>query len=123
VLRERCDLQLGFFNKLNLPQSPPIGYGYQGLTERQVEENPKIKKVFDQVSRYASVGLELGFSVAIGIVSGYYLDKWLGTSPWLTIFLLLCGVAAGFKRIYLVLKSLEREQQREDESNPNNRRP
>ncbi len=74
------------------------------------------RRVFDQVSRYTSVGLELGFSVAIGIVSGYYLDQWLGTSPWLTIFLLLCGVAAGFKRIYLVLKSLEREQEEDDEA-------
>ncbi len=74
----------------------------------------KFKKVFDQVSRYSTVGLELGFSVAIGVVAGYYLDSWLGTSPWLTIFLLLCGVAAGFKRIYIALKSLEREQEEED---------
>ncbi|NPA25956.1 MAG: AtpZ/AtpI family protein [Deltaproteobacteria bacterium] len=85
------------------------------MSKRQVARKSKTKKVFDQVSRYASVGLELGFSVAIGIVSGYYLDQWLGTSPWLTIFLLLCGVAAGFKRIYLVLKSLEREQEIEED--------
>ena len=75
---------------------------------------PKFKKVFNQVSRYSTVGLELGFSVAIGVVAGYYFDRWLGTSPWLTIFLLLCGVAAGFKRIYIALKSLEREQDEED---------
>jgi len=81
-----------------------------------VARKSETRRVFDQVSRYTSVGLELGFSVAIGIVSGYYLDQWLGTSPWLTIFLLLCGVAAGFKRIYLVLKSLEREQEEDDEA-------
>ncbi|HDS16974.1 MAG TPA: AtpZ/AtpI family protein [Proteobacteria bacterium] len=75
---------------------------------------PGFKKAFVQISRYGTVGLELGFSVAIGIVSGYYLDRWLNSSPWLTIFLLLCGVAAGFKRIYQALKSLEREQERED---------
>ncbi|MBN2808289.1 MAG: AtpZ/AtpI family protein [Deltaproteobacteria bacterium] len=80
------------------------------------EPKPRLKKVFDQVSRYSSVGLELGLSVAIGVIAGYYLDGWLGTSPWLTIFLLLCGVAAGFKRIYLALKSLEREQEEEDSS-------
>ncbi|MCK5915876.1 MAG: AtpZ/AtpI family protein [Deltaproteobacteria bacterium] len=66
------------------------------------------------MSRYSTVGLELGFSVAIGVVAGYYLDQWLDTAPWLTIFLLLCGVAAGFKRIFLALKSLEREQEEED---------
>jgi ATP synthase protein I len=79
-----------------------------------VAENPKFKKVFTQVSRYSTVGLELGISVAIGVAAGYYCDRWLGTTPWMTIFLLLCGVAAGFKRVYLVLKSLEREQEEED---------
>ena len=75
---------------------------------------PKFKKVFNLVSRYSTVGLELGFSIAIGVLAGYYLDRWLGTSPWLTIFLMLCGVVAGFKRIYMALKSLEREQEEED---------
>jgi len=81
---------------------------------RHQPEEPKFKKVFSQVSRYGTVGLELGFSVAIGVLGGYYLDRWLNTSPWLTIFLLLCGVAAGFKRVYQALKELEREQDEED---------
>ncbi|MEA1923829.1 MAG: AtpZ/AtpI family protein [Pseudomonadota bacterium] len=79
------------------------------------KSEPQFKKVFNQVSRYSTVGLELGFSIAIGVAAGYYLDQWLDTSPWLTIFLLLCGVAAGFKRIYQALKSLEREQELEEE--------
>lgn len=78
------------------------------------KSDPQFKKVFNQVSRYGTIGLELGFSIAIGVFAGYYLDRWLGTSPWLTIFLLLCGVAAGFKRIYQALKSLEREQEEGD---------
>ena len=85
---------------------------------RTKPEDAKFKKVFSQVSRYGTVGLELGFSVAIGVFGGYYLDRWLNTSPWLTIFLLLCGVAAGFKRVYQVLKELEREQEEEDAGNP-----
>ncbi|MCD6388958.1 MAG: AtpZ/AtpI family protein [Desulfobulbaceae bacterium] len=80
-------------------------------------EEPKFKKVFSQVSRYSTVGLELGFSVAIGVLGGYYLDRWLNTSPWLTIFLLLCGVTAGFKRVYQALKELEKEQDEEDAGN------
>ena len=81
------------------------------------KSEPQFKKVFNKVSRYSTVGLELGFSIAIGVAAGYYLDQWLDTSPWLTIFLLLCGVAAGFKRIYQALKSLEREQELEEEDN------
>ena len=89
--------------------------------EARVPENtePQFKKVFNQVSRYSTVGLELGFSIAIGVLAGYYLDRWLGTSPWLTIFLMLCGVAAGFKRIYQALKSLEREQDEEEKDSIN----
>lgn len=84
---------------------------------RHQPKEPKFKQAFSQVSRYGTVGLELGFSVAIGILGGYYLDRWLNTSPWLTIFLLLCGVAAGFKRVYQALKELEREQDEEDAQN------
>ncbi|MBN2705988.1 MAG: AtpZ/AtpI family protein [Deltaproteobacteria bacterium] len=76
-----------------------------------VQEKPKFKQVFNQVSRYGTVGLELGLSVAIGVGAGYYLDGYFGSSPWLTIFLLLCGVAAGFKRVYQALKNLEYEQE------------
>jgi F0F1-type ATP synthase assembly protein I len=35
----------------------------------------------------------------------------LGTSPWLTLFLLVCGVIAGFKRLYCTLREIEREEQ------------
>lgn len=76
---------------------------------------PKYKKAFDQISRYGTVGLELGISVAIGIVIGFYLDKWLGTSPWLTIIMMLCGTISGFKRIYYALKEIEKEEQEDNQ--------
>lgn len=76
---------------------------------------PKYKKAFDQISRYGTVGLELGISVAIGIVMGFYLDKWLGTSPWLTIIMMLCGTISGFKRIYSALKEIEKEEQADEQ--------
>lgn len=79
------------------------------------KKSPKYKQVFDQISRYGTVGLELGISVAIGIVIGYYLDKWLDTSPWLTIFMMLCGTISGFKRIYFALKEIEKEEQKNNQ--------
>jgi ATP synthase protein I len=75
---------------------------------------PKYKEAFDQISRYGTVGLELGVSVAIGIAIGFYLDKWLDTSPWLTIFMMLCGTVSGFIRIYRALKEIEKEEQQDD---------
>lgn len=43
--------------------------------------------------------LEAGFSVAIGVVLGYYADRWLGTEPWLLFFFMIVGAIAGFQRL------------------------
>ncbi|MBN2331587.1 MAG: AtpZ/AtpI family protein [Deltaproteobacteria bacterium] len=61
------------------------------------------------------MGLELGISVAIGVAIGYYLDKWLDTSPWLTIFMMLCGVVSGFKRLFYALKEIEKEEKQNNQ--------
>jgi len=59
---------------------------------------------------YSTLGLEMGLSVAVGVGIGYYLDKWLGTQPWLLILFLFFGIAAGFRNLYRALKRMEREQ-------------
>ena len=43
--------------------------------------------------------LEAGLSVAIGVVLGYYADRWLGTEPFLLFFFLVVGSIAGFQRL------------------------
>jgi F0F1-type ATP synthase assembly protein I len=43
--------------------------------------------------------LEAGLSVVVGVVLGYYADRWLGTEPiFLFIFMVLGGVA-GVRRL------------------------
>lgn len=54
----------------------------------------------------ASVGLELGLSVIIGLVIGMYLDREFGTAPWLMLLFLGFGFAAGFRG---VLRAVRRE--------------
>ncbi len=47
----------------------------------------------------------------IGLAMGYYLDKWLGTSPWLTLIFLLLGIVSGFRNIFILTKrELDRQQ-------------
>ena len=48
-----------------------------------------------------SVGLEMGLSVAIGYVVGYYLDKWLGTGPVMTIIWTFFGFGAAVKAVWV----------------------
>ena len=39
--------------------------------------------------------VELMVGIVVGMVGGYYLDKYFGTSPWLMIGLMPVGMAAG----------------------------
>lgn len=55
---------------------------------------------FRELGRYSALGLEMALSVVIGLAIGYYLDKWLGTSPWLTILWIGFGFAAGVRSLY-----------------------
>ncbi|HEX2438179.1 MAG TPA: AtpZ/AtpI family protein, partial [Methylomirabilota bacterium] len=40
----------------------------------------------------STVGLTLVVCTVIGLAGGYYLDRWLGSSPWLTLIGLLLGI-------------------------------
>lgn len=66
-------------------------------------------KLIRQIASYSTLGLEMGLSVAVGAIIGYYLDKWLDTGPWFLIIFLIFGAIAGFRSLYRALKRLERE--------------
>jgi len=53
-----------------------------------------------------SVGLELGIAVIIGLVFGMWLDRTLGTTPWLMLVFLGFGFVAGFRG---VMRAVRRE--------------
>lgn len=57
----------------------------------------------------SQVGLTLVISTVIGLTGGYYLDRWLGTSPWLILIGLGLGVAAGFVSLFRSVKSAEQK--------------
>jgi ATP synthase protein I len=62
----------------------------------------------------SSVGISMVASTLIGLAMGHYLDKWLGTSPWLTLIFLGFGIVSGFRNIYILT---ERELKRQQEEN------
>ena len=55
----------------------------------------------------STLGITLVVSTLIGFVVGHYLDRWLSTSPWLTIVFLLFGIVAGFVQIFRSLPRLD----------------
>ena len=52
----------------------------------------------------ASLGLVLVVAVMIGFFLGLLLDRWLGTTPWLSVVGLLFGAASGFVEIFRLAK-------------------
>ncbi len=53
------------------------------------------------------VGTELVAATGIGVAIGYGLDRWLGTGPWLLIFFLFLGGAAGVTNVYRLASGMD----------------
>lgn len=60
----------------------------------------KEKGAWDMIGVAGTMGLHLVSGTLVGLTMGYFLDRWLGTHPWLLIVFLLFGIAAGFKMVY-----------------------
>ena len=58
------------------------------------------------ISRASTIGLHMVSGIAVGTLIGFFLDKWLGTDPWLLIIFILAGIVAGFKNVYVDTKRL-----------------
>lgn len=46
------------------------------------------------------LGVEMVSALVVGVAIGYFLDRWLGTKPWLMLLFFLLGSAAGFLGVY-----------------------
>ena len=60
----------------------------------------------------SSIGVCMVVSTVVGLAMGYYLDKWLATSPWFTLIFLVLGIISGFRNIYILTqRELKRQRQ------------
>ena len=48
----------------------------------------------------STVGLSFVLAVVMGFGGGWLLDRWLGTSPWLTFLFFAFGLTAGILNVY-----------------------
>ena len=55
---------------------------------------------------YLGLGVQFALTMAFFTLSGYGLDYWLGTSPWLTIGGALLGMTALFIQLFRVAGTL-----------------
>jgi ATP synthase protein I len=68
-------------------------------------EPPSTWKALGELS---SLGVAMVLATIIGLGGGYFADRWLGTSPWLTLIGLVFGIAAGFVILFRSAKAAER---------------
>ncbi len=50
--------------------------------------------------------LSLAFSIVSGLVVGWALDHWLGTSPWLIVAGIVLGSVAGFMQFIRLMSRI-----------------
>ncbi len=57
-----------------------------------------------RLAELTSIGLILPSSIAVGLFMGYFLDRWLGTAPWLLLIFTVLGVASGLLSLFRALR-------------------
>ncbi len=72
------------------------------------------KEILASFLTYSTLGIEMGVSLAIGLGIGYYLDRYFGTAPILTLIFMVFGLVAGLRRLYALWKKMEKENERDD---------
>jgi ATP synthase protein I len=61
---------------------------------------PQKKINYRKLAELSSLGLMLPASIAVGLFFGYWLDKLLGTHPWLLLTFTLLGIASGLISLF-----------------------
>ena len=64
--------------------------------------------------RASLLGIHLVATTFVGLAVGYYLDRWLGTHPWLKMVFLLFGIAAGFKNMFQEVQRMQKREKEQD---------
>jgi ATP synthase protein I len=82
--------------------SNDLGEGRQLVKERD-GAGEDIASSYRKAGPYLDASWQLAGSVALWVLVGYFLDKWLHTTPWLLVVGAVLGMAIGF---YLFFKAL-----------------
>jgi ATP synthase protein I len=62
------------------------------------------KRTVIQMASVSSIGIALVVAIFGSFFLGRWLDRELGTEPYLALLFLLIGIAAGFRNVYVLIK-------------------
>lgn len=58
------------------------------------------KQLLQALSLVSTLGFMLVIYISVGLFLGYWLDQWIGCSPWGILIGAFLGVVSGFRAIY-----------------------
>jgi F0F1-type ATP synthase assembly protein I len=58
---------------------------------------------------YAAIA-QIGFEMFLPAVGGYYLDEWLGTTPWIMVAAAVFGFTASLIHLFAILRQKKRDE-------------
>jgi ATP synthase protein I len=73
------------------------------VQKRESEGAGDVASSYRKAGPYLDASWQLSGSVALWVIVGYFLDKWLHTTPWLLVVGAVLGMGLGF---YLFFKAL-----------------
>ncbi len=73
------------------------------------------RQLIKSLSFLSSLGISMVAASFIGLFIGIYLDKWLGTSPWMTLIWLGIGIISGFRNIFILTRRALRDIEQDEE--------
>lgn len=83
-----------------------------GSGNRDEDRLGSTAKALAQAQPYIDATWQLIGAVAVGTLGGYFLDRWLGTDPWLMLGGALFGVVGGMISFFKAIARLEAKRPR-----------
>ncbi len=62
-----------------------------------------------EMGYYAALA-QIGLEMVLPAILGFYLDSWLGTTPWIMVALAVFGFAASLIHLFALLRNKERDE-------------
>jgi F0F1-type ATP synthase assembly protein I len=59
---------------------------------------------------FAGIGIQFAFTILIFVFAGYWLDRRVGSSPWLLILFVFLGASGGFFSMYRKVTAAQRHE-------------
>ena len=87
-----------------------------GMDEKRGSRGPGSGRRGSPVSgaEFAGIGIQFALTILVFVFAGVWLDRRLGTSPWLLLICVFAGAAGGFYSMYRQATASQRDAKHKD---------